>query len=267
MPAFKPAPAASDHDHLCVTRLQISGRFEVMLLNRYKPVGLIELASRRGLLAVSVKNARFSRELIRAFIRFCNDHLASGLVTIVDRPYESNLRAAGRGWAWEYVEINKLWRIAAEKRRSVVRALAKEGKGRIQIIDWDALTKMTPGWLFKEIRAGWDRRGLFHADVLAHTRESIPDAEQALEGYAEFVLEELPVLLHLYYFRYEKVVDFYPGPQPPLFWKVECGAYAEDLPELTLRLMAREGLVYAHAIELVARVAAFRDASLPAPTR
>ncbi len=154
---------------------------------------------------------------------------------------------------WEDVEINKLSRIAAEKRRSLIRALAKEGKGRIQLIDWDTLTKMTPSWLFKEIRAGWDRRGLFHADVLAHTRERFPDAEQALEGYAEFVLEELPVLLHLYYFGYEQVVDFYPGPQPPLFWNVESGVYAEDLPELTLRLMPREGLVYAHAIELAAR--------------
>jgi hypothetical protein len=263
MPACK--PVRPDHDHLCDTRLQISERFEVILLNRYKPVGLIDLASRRGLLAVSVKNARFSSALIGAFIRLCNDHLAWGLMTIVDRPYECNLRAAGRGWAWEHVEINKLSRIAAEKRRSLMRALAKERKGGIQFIDWAALTKMTPEWLFKEIRTGWDRRGLFHADVLAQTRERFPDAEHALEGYTDFVLEELPVLLHLYYFGYEQVVDFYPGPQPPLFWKVESGVYAEDLPQLTLRLMPREGLVYAHAIELATRVAAFREAPSPAP--
>src|SRR5579864_3900482 len=128
MPAFKPLPAASDHDHICDTWLQISERFDVILLNRFKPVALIDLASRGGLLAVSVKNLRFSSELIGAFIRLCNEHLARGLVTIVDRPYECNVRAAGRGWAWEYVEINKLWRIAAEKRRGLVRALAKEGK-------------------------------------------------------------------------------------------------------------------------------------------
>lgn len=250
MPAFKPLPAAPDHNHICDTRLKISERFGVILLNRFKPVGLIDLASRAGLLAVSVKNRRFSSNLIRAFVRLCNEHLARALVTIVDRPYECNIKAARRGWAEERVEIDKLRHIATEKRRSLIRALAKEGKGGIQLIAWDALSEMTPEWLSEEIRAGWKRRGLFHADVLAHTRERFPDAEHALEGYAEFLLEELPVLVHLYYFGHEQIVDFYPGPQPPLFWKIESGAYAEDLPELTLRLKPRQGLVYAHAIDL-----------------
>jgi len=250
MLAFEPVPGAPDNDSIYDTRLRISERFEIILLNRFKPAGLIDLASRRGLLGVSIKNSRFSSKLIDAFIRFCNDHLASGLVTIVDRPYECNVRAAGGGWAWECAEIDKLRRIAAEKRRSLNRALAKERKGGIELVDWDVLAKMTPEWLVEEIRAAWDRRGLFHRDVLAHTRERFPDAKHALEGYAEFVLQELPVLLHLYYFGYEQVMDFYPGPQPLLFWKLESGAYAEDLPELDLRLIPREGLVYAHAIDL-----------------
>jgi hypothetical protein len=250
MPGFEPMPAAPGHDNIYDARLRISERFEIILLNRFKRAALIDLASRRGLLGVSVKNTRFSIKLIDAFIRFCNDHLASGLVTIVDRPYECNVRAAGRGCTWESVEIDKLWHIAAEKRRSLIRALAKQRTGGIELVDWDALAKMTPEWLVEEIRAAWDRRGLFHQDVLAHTRERFPDAKHALEGYAEFVLHELPVLLHLYYFGYEQVVDFYPGPQPPLFWKLESGAYAEDLPKLNLTLMPREGLVYAHAIDL-----------------
>jgi hypothetical protein len=252
MPVLEPSPAATGHNHIYGTQVQISERFAVTLLNRFKPVGLVDLVSRRGLLAVSIKNPRFSNALISAFARECSDRLAHGLVTIVDRPYERNLRAAGRGSAWEHAEIEKLGRISAETRVRVIRTLAKEGAGQIQLLGWDALAEMTPSWLVDEIRAGWNRRGIFYADVLAQTRAVIPAAEQpVLERYAEFILEELPVLLHLYYFGREQLVDFYPGPQSMLFWKLESGTYAEELPELARRLIPREGLVYAHVIELL----------------
>jgi hypothetical protein len=89
--------------------------------------------------------------------------MAQGLVTIVDRPYEHNISAAGRS-------------------------------------------------------AGWNRRGIFYSDVLAQTQAVIPNSKQPmLEHYADFVPEELPVLLHRYYFGLEQLVDFYPGPQSMLF--------------------------------------------------
>ncbi len=62
-----PTPTDPDHGHLWDTRLRIFERFELVLLNRHKRVGLTDLASRRGLLAVSVKNGRFSGALIGGF--------------------------------------------------------------------------------------------------------------------------------------------------------------------------------------------------------
>jgi hypothetical protein len=250
MPFSYRSQANTDHGHVHSTQVQISRRFTIMLLNRFKPVGLGDLASRRGLLAISIKNPRFSNALISSFARICCDNMAQGLVTVVDRPYELNLRAAGRGPAWEHAEIEKLRRIAAETRIRVTRMLAKERASRIELLDWNTLEEVTPAWLTDEIHAGWNRRGIFYADVLAQTQTVIPETEQPLlERYAEFMIDELPVLLYLYYFGCEQVVDFYPGPQPLLFWKLEAGVYAEELPELARRLIPRDGLVYANVME------------------
>ncbi len=245
------SPAGTGHERIHRTHLQVSGRFAVELTNRFKAVEMGDLASRWGLLAVSIKNPRFSNALISEFVRFCSHSLAQGIVTVVDRPYERNLSAAGHSSARERAEIEKLRRIAEETRVRVTRILTGEGSGKIRLIGWDSMAEMTPVWLFDEIRAGWNRRGTFYADVLAQTQTVIQCTEQRmLERYAEFILEELPVLLHLYYFRHEQLVDFYPGPMPMLFWNLESGAYSKELPELMRQLIPREGLVYAHAIDL-----------------
>jgi len=251
MHILKHPSTSTENEHIHVTELKISEHFSVKLLNRFKPIDLVDLATRRGMLGVSIKNSRFTNALISAFARMCSDRLAQGLVTIVDRPYERNISATGRGPGWEHAEIEKLRRIAAETRVRVMRMLAKEGAGQIQLLDWSALAEMTPAWLVDEIRRGWNRRGPFYEDILSETRAVIPSIEKSkLERYAEFVLEELPVLLHLYYFSGEQVVDFYPGPPPKLFWKLESGAYAEELPEFMRQIIRREGLIYAHIIEL-----------------
>jgi len=247
----KPTSTTTEQAHVHITEFQISEHFALKLLNRFKPVNLADLATRKGMLGVSVKNSRFTNALISAFARICSDCLAQGLVTIVDRPYERNISAAGRGPHWEHAEITKLRRIAAETHVRVTRMLTKERAGKIQLLDWSVLSEMTPAWLVDEIRSGWDRRGLFYEDVLSETAAVIQNMEKfGLERYAEFILAELPVLLQLYYFSREQLVDFYPGPPPMLFWKLESGAYAEELPELMRQLVPREGLIYAHIIEL-----------------
>jgi ribosomal protein S18 acetylase RimI-like enzyme len=144
-------------------------------------------------------------------------------------------------------EIETLHRIAAEARVRVGRIVARHGGGAVSIAPWDALAAETPKWLARGIRTAWRRRGRFHADVLAQSRAVLPNAPAAvaLESYAEFLLEELPVLLHRYYFRPDEVVDVYPGPQPVVFWRIEAGAYADEMPDLAARLCPRAGLVYA----------------------
>jgi ribosomal protein S18 acetylase RimI-like enzyme len=228
-------------------RVLLADGFQATLQNRFCVPIDSELRARSGLLAISVKNPRFSNALVAAFCRAARERFAGGVVTVVDRPYERNV-AAGSGTPDEQQrEIETLRRVAAETRARVGRIVAKHGSA-VSIKAWDDLTAETPPWLTQAIRAAWERRGRFHAGLLAQSRAILPNepAPEELERYAEFLLEELPVLLHLYYFRDREVVDVYPGPNPPVFWGIEAGAYADEMPELAHRLSPRGGLVYAH---------------------
>lgn len=235
------------HDGLFRRRVPLADGFEATLENRFRAPTDADLRTRTGLLAISVKNPRFSNALIAAFCRACRERFAAGAVTVVDKPYERNV-AAGRGTPdRQRQEIDTLRRVATEARVRVGRIVARHGGGAVSIEPWDALAAETPEWLIRGIRAAWGRRGRFHADVLAQSRAILPHAPApvALERYAEFLLEELPVLLHRYYFRPDEVVDVYPGPQPAVFWRIEAGAYADEMPDLADRLCRRAGLVYA----------------------
>jgi hypothetical protein len=170
-------------------------------------------------------------------------------VTVVDRPYLRNVAAARRGAAWEEQERRTLERIAGEARARAERIVAAHGGPGVRVVAWDDLVHATPAWLDDGIRAAWARRGRFHADVLAHVRSVVPalPADDTAEPWAEFLLEELPVLLAVYYGGGRAVVDVYPGPQPPLFWRIEAGGYAEEMPEVARRLDPGEGLAYLEA--------------------
>lgn len=228
-------------------QVHLAGGFGATLQNRFRAPTDSDLRARTGLLAISVKNPRFSNALIAAFCRASRECLAGGVVTVVDRPYERNIAAGYRTLEEQRREIGTLRRVATETRARVGRIVAEHGN-YVSIEPWDALAAETPEWLTRSIRAAWERRGRFYADVLAQSGTVFPTKlpPDALESYAEFLIEELPVLLHRYYFRPEEVVDVYPGPQPALFWRIEDGAYADEMPVLAHRLRQRSGLVYAH---------------------
>jgi len=228
-------------------RVQLADGFEATIENRFRTPTDADLRTRTGLLAISVKNRRFSNALVAAFCRASQERFAAGVVTVVDSPYERNV-AAGCGTPdQQRREIETLRRVAAEARVRVDRIVARHGGGAVSIQPWDALAAEVPEWLARGIRAAWERRGRFHADVLAQSRAILPNAPASvvLECYAEFLLEELPVLLHHYYFRPDEVVDVYPGPQPAVFWRIEAGAYADEMPDFAGRLCPRTGLIYA----------------------
>lgn len=261
----QPRSLGSSEASLYRQQVQLAGRFAATLQNRFRAPTDSDLRARIGLLAISARNPRFSNALVEAFCRTARERLAGGLVTVVDRPYERNI-AAGCGTSEEQLqEIEILRRVATETLVRVGRIIAKAG-GAISIKPWDELAAETPGWLTQSIRTAWEKRGRFYADVLAQTGTVIPTkpAPDALERYAEFLLEELPVLLHCYYFRPEEVVDVYPGPQPVLFWRIEAGAYADEMPVLAHRLRQRAGVVYAH---VWARIRIMRPAELKAVVR
>lgn len=203
-------------------------------------------SDRSGLLAVSVKNPRFSNQLVAAFIAFCERTLRDGAITVVDAPYQRNLLAAGLSDAWMRRERAKLQRIADETRSRIGRQLRAAAATRIRLLDWEDFAGRTPEWLVQEVRQAWERRGSFHREVLAQACRAIPGLEPGprAEGHAEFLLEELPPLLHGYYPPEGGCVDVYPGAQAALFWQIESGAHAGELPRLAARVRSSRGLIY-----------------------
>ncbi len=203
-------------------------------------------AGRSGLLAVSIKNPRFSNRLVTAFIALCQHTLESGVITVVDAPYERNLLAAGLGDEWLRRERVTLRRIADETRSRIERRLRAAAATRVRLLDWQDFAGQTPEWVAQEVRQAWERRGGFHRAVLAQTFRAIPGLEPGprAECHAEFVLEELPALLNWYYTAEHGCVDVYPGAQPELFWQIEAGAHADELPRLSARVRAGRSLVY-----------------------
>ncbi|QKQ26924.1 hypothetical protein [Candidatus Reidiella endopervernicosa] len=62
--------------------------------------------------------------------------------------------------------------------------------------------------------------------------------------FSQFLLSELPVLCYIYYLSGDQIVDIYPGEQPSLFWKIESGQYADELPQLSALTRDHAGLIY-----------------------
>ena len=65
-----------------------------------------------------------------------------------------------------------------------------------------------------------------------------------LERYAQFLIEETPVILYCYYMFSGGVVDVYPGKIADYFWRIERGDYAEELPQTTALATTHPGLIY-----------------------
>jgi hypothetical protein len=203
-------------------------------------------SDRNGLLAVSVKNPRFSNRLVAAFIAFCQHTLGGGVITVVDAPYARNLAAAGLGDAWVQRELGKLRSLADDACSRIRRQLRAAAATRIHLLEWQDFAGRTPEWLVQEVRQAWERRGSFHRAVLAQTCRAIPGLEPGprAERHAEFVLEELPPLLNWYYPAEGGCVDVYPGAQPVLFWQIESGIHEGELPRTSARARSGRGLIY-----------------------
>lgn len=227
--------------------LKINDRFMVTVSSRESLTDIAILEKRIGLLAISIKNPRFSNEMVTSFLEFSRNGFSEALITIVDKPYERNLHAAKKDSAWLLAETEKLRRIANETKVRINRMIGRFPGVKVRLLDWDELQKNTPDWLVREIREAWNQRGSFYRHIRAQTASVLLDtSDDQIDDYAEFMLEELPVLLQLYYFSEAPLADAYPGPQPDLFWKIESGFFAEQLPVLTGRLKEANGVIYLH---------------------
>jgi hypothetical protein len=218
----------------------------VSVLSLKRSYALADLRDKSGFLMISVKNPLFTRKLVDRYCRFSIEHLDAGLITIVDLPYIRNILASFEDPEARRREIEKLESISGEIRRLVEKVLTGYPSSNVSVVSWNSLVEETPRWLQEEIRAGFRVGGKFYGDIMAQTKKVIrvPGNERNLERFAEFLLEETPVILHLYYLYEARVVDFYPGPPADYFLKLEEGLYADELPEISRIAGKHAGMIY-----------------------
>jgi hypothetical protein len=211
-----------------------------------KRAGLADLQGKCGYLMVSVKNPNFSARLVNTFCDLVETHLAGGEVILVDTPYASTISATEADETVRRRELASLHHITGEKRRFVERILVKRA-ALMPVRSFAQVEREVAPSLLHEVRRAFETEGRFRRAVLDRTRgvvpATIPDA--VLPHFAEFLVSEIPVLCSLYYARREPgVVDVYPGDHPQLFWDIERGHYADELPGISRLAKRSPGLIY-----------------------
>ncbi|MDX5362896.1 MAG: hypothetical protein LPJ91_01900 [Pseudazoarcus pumilus] len=220
----------------------------VLDLSTLRGIGCIrDFAQRSAWLMISVKNPAFSNRLVDGFCRLVGEiGFRQGFVTIVDTPYMANILANRHDPVQAEAEVVKLQRISAEQQARCRKVLRRHSACCIALRSWAELDQGMPQWLRAEVQAAFQAPTRFRADLLARTRLVVPEAvpDERLPQFAQFLVEELPVLLGLYYLEPDSIVDVYPGENLALVWNVERGLYADELPGITALARASDGLAY-----------------------
>jgi hypothetical protein len=207
---------------------------------------LADIQGKNGYLMISVKNSNFSTRLVNAYCDLVETHLGAGEVILVDTPYAATIMATEMDETLRKRELENLHRLAGQRRRFVERILVGRGIV-IPIRSFNEVDRDVAPALRHEVRCAFEAEGRFRKALLQRTREvipyTIPDA--LIPRFAQFLVCEIPVLCHLYYAcGMPGVVDVYPGENPQLFWDIERGRFADELPGISKLAEGSPGLIY-----------------------
>ena len=211
-----------------------------------RPPALDDLDGRGGVLMISIKNRAFCGRLIGAWCEFAARHLARPYITIVDAPYLHNIDAQTADEEERARRKDRVFQLSDERKRNVERILRRPGNDCIRLIPWSELADGVPSWMTEEVRSAYAAGGPFRSAVAAHCRASVGAYDQAAspEAFELFLLEEVPILLYAYYLFEDGLTDFYPGPNPPLLWRIEAGEFVNELPQCTAAAKSHPGLIF-----------------------
>jgi len=208
--------------------------------------GIADLSDKTGHLLISIKNRAFDKALIRGFCHFVTEHMRGGYITVVDAPYLHNVEAVTREGEERKRKADAVIRLAGERTRQVEKILQGYADAPLSFLSWRDLAADVPGWIGEEVDAAYARNGVFRAAIAEQCRKMLPGFDEATDplAFERFQLEEIPPLLYIYYLLDGGVADFYPGAIGELFWDIDFGRLADELPRVTELAQAHKGLVY-----------------------
>lgn len=234
-------------------KIKLSDSFNATYYYQNEQNKSTSIKSKFGFLMISLKNKKFTKNLLDVYADLTKNYFSGGFITIVDSPYIYNLKALGLTTVEFSNEMKKINKIYSENESRVQKLLRKNHDTNLKYITWSALESKVPHWLIDEIRVAFMLKGKFHQDVLDRTVETLPMhllEKSSPEKFAMFLLKELPTLLYLYYLFEEQICDVYPGENPELLWKIESGYYFSELPLISKLIKNHQGISYIDLQEL-----------------
>jgi len=169
---------------------------------------------------------------------------------LVDVPYfetlvynEPNVRIQKRQLAILYTQC--------EQHERRLQRLTSQFSKVIHIFRWNAAERLVPEKFFVEIRSAFLLERRVYSALLDQVRMNVAGLEEIeeLKRASVFLLNEIPVLLFMYYRLFPDIIDVYPGPQAEFFWELERGTFTDEMPISTQLACQSEGLIYADVQE------------------
>lgn len=186
------------------------------------------------LIAISLRNPAFSNEWISSVLRDIRYFGGHGVVCLVDTPYLSSIQAQA-GTRKEFLENYQRLKTEREQHLQRVRQLVEPHASFTSLLDWNDLITITPKEYNLELLGAFAANGRTTALVLKQVTKVFPDEvdPEKLSQLARFFIEEVPVLVNLYYRLLDGCIDVYPGPQAEFFWALDNGLLHDELPVLS----------------------------------
>jgi hypothetical protein len=206
-------------------------------------------SGQRFLVAVSMKSKSFSNAWIKGVLSDIEQVGGRAELTLVDAPYFHNLELAGDNLEVRRKELQKL--SALRKQTEVrLRRICDQSPLVASFQSWDMFQlelDNSNSWMKDEFLNAFWRKGLVYGHIIRAVRRNFNRSlsDSLAERLAKFLIEELPVLFHIYYVSRPGWIDVYPGDHAEVVWEVERGKLLDELPQLSQMAATSEPLRYA----------------------
>lgn len=205
-----------------------------------------DLRNRDFLIAVSLRNPKFSNRWLRAVITDIGSLEGRISLCLVDAPYFERMRNGDQDKEQRKLFLSALREQREQQQRRLAR-LASEFPSGVELFAWYDIEWLVPQEIGRELRSAFRLRGEVYECLMDQVRLSVGGLKSSdeLELASIFLQREFPVLIYIYYVMLSGLIDVYPGPQANFFWSLERGKFREELPVSTGLAQASEGHIYA----------------------
>jgi hypothetical protein len=188
----------------------------------------------KAMVGYSIKNRSFKPYMFERFARLFREYLSHAVIVIFDEPYAYN-DAAQRGdkvpTADDFGKARKAGDERAVMIQRIFRRVNVEG---IRIIRWPEIrSNDIVVALVQELRLAVDEYPILRERLLDQAFEKLKGVGfLGAEYFINFQLEEIPVLVYLYYVE-GYLMDIYPGENFQIFSELEAGIWSQVLPRMS----------------------------------